>query len=390
MNSPEFPNRLVTNTETKSVVLDNKLANTLPNVGEAFDEVDRAFTDDPEKYLANLEDSMFSFKSSEGSNVACSLLHNEQSNGEELLVLFAPFADRDPTTSSEKLHNYITTEYAGGLIGLRDKEKAAPNTWNQTTKSAVTFELLKALDRNIPVLTIYSPIDPAAYSKSERDLIKAGDFSPAGRIAEEAINQAQIRIHGYRSETEFDGIHLAGSSLGASNAIGAGADLLEIDKEVLTVTAQELILGPVNRRDLFNKFAVKSLTGDPSVELSSAHNPQIAEPALRREIDKHGSEVVGMNGRMVKAMLSQTYMKGLTKSAPTIEAIETLLDSNVDLLVALADNSAVSSKTWSYLPNKGEKVIKLSAQSGEKLGHIANEHVALSGIVTALNVTRNK
>lgn len=382
MRSHEFPQELVTNTETKAVVLAPQIEAALPGVDQAFVEANNVFLDDPEKYLANLENSMFKFRSSEGSKVACSLLHDSDSKPNELLAVFAPFSDRDPKSSSERLHRYLTAGTPAGALG---REKASPNSWNQTTKSAVIFEVLGALGKNMPVLTIYSPIPSHAYSFRERGALRKGDFSPAARLAQEAIAEAQIRLHGADSETQIATVHLSGASLGASNAIGAGNGLNGRVFNVPTVTAQELILGPKSLRDLGKRFTVSQYVGEESDETVSQDSPKIEESAIRKEIDKYGSEPIGMTARMVKGM-KPTYLKGLTRPEATVQAIEQLLDNNVDLLVALAENSALTHQTTSYLPRAGEQVVRIRGENGQKIGHLADEHVALSALVAALNI----
>lgn len=383
MSSAEFPTEIVANTKTKAITLTPEVEAILPGIDQAFAEADKTFLNDPERYLQDLEASMFKFRSSEGSDVACSLLHSPNSKPDELFVIFAPFADRDPKSTAKEMGEYITANSPGGIVG---KERFAPNSWNQTTKSAVIFELLSALGKDIPVLTIYGPVPSHAYSFKERKQFRQGDFSPIGRLAKEAIDVAQDRLHGLDSETQIDTLHLSGASLGASNAIGAAASKELAQRfEVPSVSVQELIMGPKNLGDLAKRFTVSQYVGEPSGERVSQRYPAIEEPAIRRSIDKHGSELIGNNARMLKGM-KPTYMKGLTKPEATVQAVERLLDNNVDLLVALAENSSLTHQTPGYLPNGSERLVTLRAENGQKIGHLADEYVALSGLVAVLNV----
>jgi hypothetical protein len=383
--SSEFPSQIITNTETKTVTITPEIEATLPGIEQAFAEVDKAFLDDPEKYLANLESSMFKFRSSEGSDVACSLLHGPGGKLDELLVICAAFSDRDLKSNGSELYEYITASTKPGFF---TKEKISPNSASQTTKSAVIFELLKALGKNIPVLTIYGPVPSHAYSFKERKQFRKGDFSPDTRLIQEAIIEVQDRLHGPKSETQINDINLSGASLGASRVIGAGRGLLDKDFQVPTVTAQELIMGPANLADLAWRFSpMGQYVGEPSDETVSQNSRKIEESALRQAILKYGSEPIGMTARMVKGM-KPTYMLGLTKPEATVQAIEHLLDNNVNLLMALAEQSALTHQTASYLPNEGEKVIHLRGENGQMLGHLADEHVALSALVAALNIKR--
>jgi hypothetical protein len=137
--------------------------------------------------------------------------------------------------------------------------------------------------------------------------------------------------------------------------------------------------------DLAKRFTVGGLVGEASTVSFPEGAAHIGEAALRQAIDRDGSELIGMNLRMLQGASKLTYMRGLTKPQPTIAAIESLLDSNVDVLVATADNSAMSDQTRTLLPAEARQ-IHVAAQEGAKLGHIVDEHVALSALVIALNV----
>ncbi|HUD03382.1 MAG TPA: hypothetical protein VMR51_01180 [Patescibacteria group bacterium] len=381
----EIPKEIITNTDNRSVVLTPELVVAIPDIDEAFKQVDKKFLDNPENYLSNIEDSVFTFHSSEGEDVACSLLYGPMSKPDELLVIFAPFSDTAPKSQSSDIYGFVTSNIKNGLFV---KEKASPNSWSQSTKSAVIFELLEALGKGMPVLTIYSPISTGAFSTLERKSIKNGDFTPVARITLEAIAAAQDRLHGPKSETQIDKHNISGASLGSSNGIGAAEGLVRNGREVYTVTAQELILGPKNLRNLGKRFTTHGIVGAASEENYSRDYPIIQEPAIRRTIDKKGSELFGTYSRVVKAM-KPVYMKGLTKPEAIVRSVEYLLDNNVNLLAAIAENDAMSYQTRDYLP-EGVDVVNLRGEKGQKLGHIVDEHVALSALVVALNVMRGK
>jgi hypothetical protein len=387
--SENLPNELIVDTrkQTQSVVMSPELQEAMPHIFEAFGKAERPFLADPENYLTRLQDSVFIFKSKTGAEVACSLLYDDSSRKDELLVIFAPFSDGAPKSSGEQIFNYITEPLPSGAKGLIAKENAAPNSWNQTTKSSVVFELLGALGSGMPVLTIYSPMPTRAYSKRERQAFKQGDFTPASRIALEAINEAQQRLHGAHSETRIDKANLHGASLGASNAIGAAKDLLGKDITVPSVTAQELIMGPASFFDVAKRFTVAGRAGEPSsVELPKGTPPRIYEPRIRRKIDGNGNELA-MFLRMAQAV-KPTYLRGLAHPEQTVSNIEHLLDNNVSLLVALAENSGLTYQTKSYLPNDKEKVITVRGEKGQFADHLIDEHVALTGLITALGIKK--
>lgn len=379
--------QLVTHTESKDVLLTPELEMALPGVAQAFEAADHRFIKDARVYLERLENSQFTIKTEQGPDVACSLLMNNGQQAEELMIVFTPFADRNPKTTADTMGDYILRH-----PGV-SKTNAKPNSWSQTTKSAVTADVLEALGHGMPVLTIYGPVPLHAYNKFERDMFRQGDFTPSGRLAMEAlagaIDQAQLKVHGMNSPQQFHKLHLSGASLGASNAVGAAAALLQREFDVRSVTAQELVMSPKNIRDLAKRFSVGGIVGEPSTVPFPANASVIGEPEIRRMIDYQGSEPIGMNLRMLQGASKLAYMKGLTRPYPIIEAIGGLLNSNVDVLVATADNSALSDKTRNLLPAETPQ-LNISAQEGEKLGHIVDEHVALSALVIALNIAKTR
>jgi hypothetical protein len=385
----QFPKEIIADTDTKAVTITPDIEATLPGIRGAFTTVDRVFLDNPDRHLRSLEESLFTFRSSEGKQVACSLLFKADSVPDELLVLLAPFSDRDPKSTADKLSYFIFR--AAKEPSLITKERAAPNTWNQITKSADAFELLTALGKNIPVLTIFSPIPTGAYSSAERRMLKNGYFDASTRLIEEGIAEAQIRLHGKGSGTQLDKLHLGGASLGGNNALGSGWGLAEQGKNVLTVTTQELVTGiPLGK--LAVGYTIKKYTHEPSSESVSARHPSEEESAIRKKIDQYGSELIGTNARMLKGM-KPTYLRGFKNSAPSIVAAGQLTDNGTNVLMAYAENSSItqaSLEAFGWLNGSHGRLLELRGRNGKKLGHIVNEFVRLSSLVTALNVASQR
>lgn len=378
---------ITTNTETKEVLLTPELEAAVPGVEAALAQVDDKFNTDRRAYLERLDESQFMVKTKEGPEIACSLLMNDGEQTNELMILFAPFADRDPKTSADTMYRYI------GSDRRVSRTQAKPNSWNQITKSAVTTDLLEALGYGMPVLTIFAPVPLGAYSAQERSLFKNGDFTPSGRLAMEAVQgaveQAQVRVHGLNSPEQFTKLHLSGASLGASNAIGAAVKFMERDFDVKSVTAQELIMSPHNLLDLGKRFTVGGIVGEVSTRQFPSAARKLGEAALRQAIDWRGSEPIGMNLRMLQGASKLPYMRGLTHSGPTIEALNRLQANGVNVLVATADNSGLTDKTRESLSSNTPQV-HLHAQEGGRIGHIVDEHVTASAAVTAVNVAKSK
>lgn len=381
----ELPKEIFTNPEDRSVLVTPEVNVFIPGLPQAFDTVDRAYADDPEQYFKNMIEFAFSFRSTEGSDVTCSLYAKDGGALDELLVVVAPFSDSEMRGKASDLYKYSVEGSGGGLRGMIRKEIAAPNTASQTIKSVTDLELLYAIEQGMPVLTLYSPMSSRVYSSDERKRIRQGDFGPASRIVSEAIDQAQIRLHGKASETQIDKINAAGSSLGATNVAAAAAGIAHAgDMEVRSVHLQELIMGPKSVCDLAGRFTVRQFVGDASTGTDEEFYV-IHEPISRQMVDQDGSELIGTNARMVKGM-KPTYMLGLTHPEQTSQYIAALGDYGVSTQIALAENSALTHQTLEYLPDNGEHVMTVRASRGQRIGHIMNEHVALSSILTAMSV----
>jgi hypothetical protein len=380
MPSLEFPAEILVNPKDKLLVVTPELEASFPNAVQVFEEADQAFINDPEAHLKSLEGSLFTFESSTGAKIDCSLIPG---NGSELLVMWAPFSDGSPNSNAETIYKYISDDKFS-------KVKAAPNSWNQTTKSGVVAELLRAVDREMPVLTIFSPLPSFphnAYTHEDYEKIRQGNFGPAERITSEAIDHSQDRLHGKKSETQIDRLHLQGASLGASTAIGA-ADKLRVQ----TVTAQELIVAPRNVfPDLAARFTVKGTVGDASHIVVDENWHQIPEPVIRQKIDSRGNEPM-MFARMLQGMSKVSRLKGLTRPGrnETPRLIESLVESGVSVLVPLAENSGLTHDTPKYLPGNGEHVVNVRAVAGERTSHLIDEQVALTGLMAVMNVRNNK
>jgi hypothetical protein len=384
----QMPGELVADMEksTRSLVLTPDLEQALPRLKIAFWEANEAYQLRRFEYLYGLERSLFSVKSPTGEDINCSLIYDEDSAVDELLVSIAAFADEAPARNSIAINEYT----AFSNPSFWDKQKAQPNSWNQITKSAINFEILKALESNMPVLTIFRPIRGSAYEKPDRLSLRKGDFSPTSQIVQSALAETQIRLHGYYNETEItDMVHMHGASLGGSEAIGSAAELNRQGIFIPSVTVQELILGPKNLGTLANRFLFKSMVGAPS-DADTDGMPRIPEPAIRREIDGHGNEL-NMLPRMIRAMGRLTLLSGLVHQEKLLADMEHLLAHGTPITVGLAENSHLTSETTSLLPEYCPTLftVKLRGVEGQKLGHIANEHASLSATVLALGVSKS-
>jgi hypothetical protein len=236
----------------------------------------------------------------------------------------------------------------------------------------------------MPVLTIFSPLPSVpknAYTHNESERIRYGDFEPARRITEEAVKAAQERLHSLGGETQLDLAHLQGASLGASSALGAA------NESILTVTAQELIIAPRHLGDLAVRFTIKDPVGDVSKLTPKSNWRVIHEPLLRQRIDSKGNELM-MVGRMLQGMSKVSRLMGLTHPEvnETPRHIQKLASAGVSVMIPLAETSGLTHDTPEYLPNSGEHVVMVRATEGERTAHLIDEHVALTALMTALNI----
>jgi|GEM_PF-1633229 len=394
----ELPAEVIVDPEAKEVVITPEVEAALPGVSGIFADADRAFDENPRQYLQEMEDSLFSFPkdldggpfsflSSRRANIECSLIPG---NGNEAFVMWAPFSDGPPQSSAEQMFNYTQA----GEVGVADKVFAKPNSWNQLTKSAVMAEVLRAAGVEMPVLTIFSPLPSVpynAYSHEEYKQIRQGDFRPSARIVEEALAVAQDKLHGPRSETQIDTVHMHGASLGASSAIGAAAGIVwNGGKDIKSVTAQELIIAPKNVvPDLAKRFTIGDPVGEASTLRVSDHYPRLAEPLLRRLIDKAGNEPA-MFAHMLRGMSKLSRLKGLTGGDDnrTVENIEFLDGNGVPVMIPLAETSGLTHDTPDHLPHGGEKIVSLRATEGRRTSHLVDEHVGVTTLLAVAHVAQ--
>jgi len=73
-----------------------------------------------------------------------------------------------------------------------------------------------------------------------------------------------------------------------------------------------------------------------------------------------------------------------------VQAVENVLDNNVDVLVVLAQNSAMTYQTKSFLPNTGVRFIDIRGKEGQRIGHLADEYMALSSLIMVLNILKEE
>lgn len=376
--------------ESRAVAYDALLRNSLPGLQESFEQVDHIYENDKEAALGRLVENRFTVRlTGKGEPIEASvIIDDESAMSDQAMLIFAPFSDVAPQTSADTIMDYISKEAPGFL----DINRAKPHSWNQSTKSAAIHDLLKAEGQAMPVATIFSPIPTTAFSAKEIKNFKDGNFSPSGQIAKLAFAHTQDFLHGPRSETQLDRLHFYGPSLGANNAIGSAAAMLVRDsiRQVASVTAQELILGPKSRRDLLKRFTIAATVGDASTERMSKHAPRIPETAMRRDLDDHGNELA-VATRMARGIMKLSYLKGLTQPKHTIDDIDTMTGSGIPVTVAIAENSGLTEHTEEHLADivRNKYLVRVRGVEGAKADHLLDEHVAASATIALMGVSKS-
>jgi hypothetical protein len=388
MVTPEHTRQLISSPHSKDLVLTAELTNVLPGYDSAAELTDEAYLDSPKDYLTWVYSTVNTLESEHGAKVPYSLMYEEGvDKTDEVLVIYAPFSDIAPLRDPDTMFDYTVNADETGFL---KKERIKPGSMNQATKSAMTYQMLKNLGYNIPVVTIYGPVPSHAFGFKDRSKMRHGDFTPNGKLLTEVLNEVQAKINGDSKDDKITKLHGSGVSLGASHVIGAMASSeIDSDYNVKTVTANELIMGITNLPDLANRFILKSAIGEPSTENRSTIDQHVNEFAMRRQIDGKGAEPIGNNLRPIKGM-KPTYMIGLLRSDPTKKAIDKILGSNTSFVVALSENSSMSEKTKLHLPKEIGFVIMMRATNGNRLGHLSGEHVHLNVAPVAQNILRPK
>jgi len=113
-----LPGEVIVSPEKKLLYVTPELEASFPDVADAFRDVNDVYRYNPGAQLKSLDESLFTYKSSTGAKIDCSLIPGRSS---ELLVMWAPFSDSSPKSDSETIYRYISTDEVS-------KNKAAPNS----------------------------------------------------------------------------------------------------------------------------------------------------------------------------------------------------------------------------------------------------------------------
>lgn len=378
--------------ETRGIVYDPALQAAFPTLRESFAASDATYADDRELYLNRITSYLFPIVLNGSGPALMAGIHVDEETVRSSSVLFmdGPYNDPEPRSSAHDAAHYVTLPNPS----FSNIQTAAPHSWNQATKGAAVHDVLKAEGHGMPVITLYGPHNNRAFDRTSRKYFSAGNFSPAGAIALRALQYTQQLLHGTSSETQLDTVHFQGSSMGASYAIGAAANLQRFESkyDIKSVTAQELITGVDNLFDLLGKFSIKGSTGAPSEQPPHTVEDMIRDTLMRQELDAHGNELA-MFTQIAHALATQIpNFKGLSRPEHIRRDVHQLTSEGTMVTTALADNSAISSNTMEAIDPDNDNFhnVRLAAVNGKTAEHITNENVAATTTATLLGVQRSK
>lgn len=373
---------------TRSLVYSPELERMFPDLPANFQEIDNCYEAAKTSTFQQMAENRFRIMPHAYSVPAdASVIYDSVSAASNsALLVFAPFSDVAPRSRISRITDYVQKEKPN----IIDIQRAQPHSWSQSTKSLAIHNLLELEGHPMPVITVFGPMPMSTFSLEAMKRFSRGDFHPSARIATRAFRHVQDLLHGPRSETQLETRHYYGMSLGASHAVGSAAAMsLREGSQVGSVTAQELILGPKNIVDLLRRFTVNASVGEPSAKVVPAEAVRIPEIALRKEVDAHGNELA-MFPQMANSMLKLTYLNGLTHTEWMVSDLETLVENDVPVTIARAENSGLTAETLQHVKGVVPKrnIIRVEAVAGQKAEHLINEHVTASAAIALIGISR--
>jgi len=369
--------------EEKSMVVTPEMQYATPNLTEAFEAANKPYADDPEGYFKYLANSHHAVTHNWGT-ANYSVLPG---NGNKAMLIFPGFSDIAPKRNYEFMYGYTQKDHPS----IMDKIIGAPNRQSQMVKSATTSEVLKALGHDMTVLTIYNILPTAAFTFTEQLQMARGDFSALGKIVETVVDDAQDRLHGRKSETQFDKLHGFGMSLGSSYLIGAAAETKRDGRrDILSVTVQEPILAQSGVFKLLGNFLGSDAIGGKSTAEAGKDYRQVGtihQSELRAKVDRAGNEPLWLfRAAMAGLRLRNRGMTHPQKNQ-TIPALHYLAEQGVPLLAAFGENSGMSVGTENLLP-KGTDVLHIRSVKGGQAPHLIDEHEPAVVFTAATGIQR--
>lgn len=398
---PHVPTEILVDPSNRDLIISTDLELGLPNIESNFKTVD-AITEQPthldlpsHKYLKRLESSVFEIPAQEhvGSSekIQFSVLFDERVDAsDEALVVFSPLNDCEPKSSAAHMSKYIY-KVQRGSANTEDREEAQPNSWRRIQKSGEAYEYLIADQIGMPVITIFSPAPSSAFDKLDRSRLSKGDASAYGKLAERVVAQAQDMIHGSKSDTQLQRLHVHGAGLGHA-AVGAASHFLWHDKYRLSsLTTPNLIAGVRSRATLLAQYTLHQHSGQ-APNIVAPDSRRVCEPELLQQSDTLGSERA-MRSRQLKAILETRQTKPMIRSNWLRTVLDKIAEQDVPITVSAAENARICQNTARYLPLGRPSLAQISIaafpnEKAAKADLMTNEYQRLNTALTAIGVGR--
>lgn len=367
---------------SQSIYVDGRIA-------EAFDRIDANYVADREGRIRFMADSVKSFETEGTFGIGTPVdiayeSDDRDAESDEILVVTSPLNDGAPTSGDTDMIRFINTRDPSPW----QISNARPNSWGPVTKLDIGFQLNQAMGRPIPMLQLFSPIRPRAFSGEERRQLWNGDYSAYGRAAVEAIHH----INGLREQqgkTPVRKAHFFGAGIPQRALAAARYTHEQGEVETASATAMNLALRRGIKGTALDHLTQAAVNEASGVAVPEGH-VRIDEPLQRQEQDHRGTDKLHMYGRQARAIkdLAATTIPFATKYRPTVEDIETLMDADVPVRLVNGLNVGMAINTLHLLP-VGDPRLRLSTivgTEGQKVSMMSNEHAGVVAVAMALGI----
>jgi hypothetical protein len=373
----QLPTELLVSQEkaNRGIVYTSELQQALPSLASDFAVINQKQRQDGDfmSYTDRYYSHIFDVKHHLGT-VSCLVLH-DGTPGNQADVLWLPFADSEPSSLQETINHYAHNDEPS----LSDKIKGKPNSHGAALKVSTHYDLASLVEGySGTTLAFFAPRPMTVYDVHGRRQVWGGDFTPDTDLLEKALEKAEEIISAggdtsYRST--LSRLDIAGASKGGHQAVATGSELMRRgEREVLSVTTQEMVMGTDSLFDLAKGYLFAQNVGEPSdIE---PNDPIIHDLDFRRQSDAHGNEPA-MFWRMAKGMSKVGDLVGMSKRKRVLPQIASLIENGVKVTSFYGVNSGVAHRTGDIFAKEfGDDVavVPVRALAGQYAGHLINEN----------------
>ncbi|CAN5132657.1 hypothetical protein BH09PAT3_BH09PAT3_1160 [soil metagenome] len=354
------------------------------SVVEAFKAIDADYEANREAKIAAMFDSIsrLAIEGTYSDSAHFDIAHvtdERDDHSNELMILTSPLNDGKPTSKVGTMMQYLQA----AKPSFMQVAKAKPNSWNPVTKLAIGHDLAAASGRPMAMAQILSPVPPRAMKFKDRLKLIQGDYTAYGKLAATTIDHVNKQREAAGNKEKITKVHFFGAGIG-QRAIGAARYIHENYEgvEVASVHAMNLSLhrGPTGLVD----HVLQREVDQPSREIPPMTFRKIAEPLMRREIDRRG-DTLHVIGRQLNAArhVAATLWPLFRAYKPTVEDIGVLLDAEVPVRISNSRNVSMAANTRRLLEEHDGRFeyTDIVASPGKKVGMMANEHAALVAVL---------